>query len=199
MASSLFGIGISGLNTAQAGLLTTSHNISNVHTPGFSRQAIVQGSNNPQYTGVGFFGNGAHVQTVKREYNAFLEVQARETQASASHLQRYASQIGRIDQLLGDVESGLSAAFDNFFEGVNEVAAYPRDPAARQSMLSASNALVGRFKALETQLADARKDVHSQMQANITAINSIASRIAELNDRIAVYTAQGNGIQQPND
>lgn len=199
MASSLFGIGISGLNTAQAGLLTTSHNISNVHTPGFSRQAIVQGSNNPQYTGVGFFGNGAHVQTVKREYNAFLEVQARETQASASHLQRYASQIGRIDQLLGDVESGLSAAFDNFFEGVNAVASYPRDPAARQSMLSGGNALVSRFKVLETQLSDARKDVNSQLQAGVTEINSIASRIAELNDRIAVYSAQGTGSQLPND
>src|SRR5690606_7918602 len=99
MASSLFGIGISGLHSAQAGLLTTSHNISNVNTPGYSRQSIIQGTNNPQYTGVGFFGNGSHVQTVQRQYNAFLEVQARETQASASQLQRYATQIGRIDQL----------------------------------------------------------------------------------------------------
>src|SRR5690606_38032148 len=80
-----------------------------------------------------------------------------------------------------------------------EVASYPRDPAARQSMLSSGNALVGRFQALETQLAAARKDVNSQLTSNVTAINSIATRIAELNDRIAVQTAQGNGNQQPND
>ena len=63
MASSLFGVGITGLNSAQAGLLTTSHNISNVNTPGFSRQIVVQGTNNPQYTGVGFFGAGSNIQS----------------------------------------------------------------------------------------------------------------------------------------
>ncbi len=199
MASSIFGVGITGLNSAQAGLLTTSHNISNVNTPGFSRQTVVQGTNNPQYTGVGFFGAGSNIQTIQRQYDQFLEVQARETQASASHLQRYATQIGRIDQLLGDVDAGLSSAIDSFFEGVHEVASHPADPAARQSMLSASGALVARFKSLDAQLTAARQDVNSQLQANVTSINSIAARIAELNERISTYGAQGNGVQQPND
>jgi flagellar hook-associated protein 1 FlgK len=199
MASSLFGVGITGLNSAQAGLLTTSHNISNVNTPGFSRQIVVQGTNNPQYTGVGFFGAGSNIQTIQRQYDQFLEVQARETQASASHLQRYATQIGRIDQLLGDVDAGLSSAIDSFFEGVHAVASHPADPAARQSMLSASGALVARFKSLDAQLTAARQDVNSQLQANVTSINSIAARIGELNERIATYSAQGNGVQQPND
>ncbi|HEY9380170.1 MAG TPA: flagellar hook-associated protein FlgK [Burkholderiales bacterium] len=199
MASSLFGVGITGLNSAQAGLLTTSHNISNVNTPGFSRQIVVQGTNNPQYTGVGFFGAGSNIQTIQRQYDQFLEVQARETQASASHLQRYTTQIGRIDQLLGDVDAGLSSAIDSFFEGVHAVASHPADPAARQSMLSASGALVARFKSLDAQLTAARQDVNSQLQANVTSINSIAARIGELNERIATYSAQGNGVQQPND
>lgn len=199
MASSLFGIGISGLNSAQAGLLTTSHNISNVNTAGYSRQTVVQGTNPAQYTGVGFFGTGSNVQTIQRQYNAFLEVQARETQASASHLQRYSTQISRIDQLLGDVDAGLSSSIDEFFKGVHEVAAYPADPAARQSMLSGSGALVARFQALDKQLADARRDVNSQLESNVTAINSIATRIAQLNERIAITSSQGNGVQQPND
>ncbi len=199
MASSLFGIGISGLNSAQAGLLTTSHNISNVNTAGYSRQTVVQGTNPAQYTGVGFFGTGSNVQTIQRQYNAFLEVQARETQASASHLQRYATQISRIDQLLGDVDAGLSSSIDEFFKGVHEVAAYPADPAARQSMLSGSGALVARFQALDKQLVDARRDVNSQLESNVAAINSIATRIAQLNERIAITSSQGNGVQQPND
>ena len=35
MGNSIFSIGLSGLYAAQAGLLTTSHNISNVSTPGY--------------------------------------------------------------------------------------------------------------------------------------------------------------------
>jgi len=38
MSNGIFGIGLSGLYAAQAGLLTTGHNISNVNTPGYTRQ-----------------------------------------------------------------------------------------------------------------------------------------------------------------
>ncbi len=44
MGSSLFSIGLTGLNAAQAGLITTSHNISNAGTAGYSRQNTVQSS-----------------------------------------------------------------------------------------------------------------------------------------------------------
>ncbi|HKO88547.1 MAG TPA: flagellar hook-associated protein FlgK [Burkholderiales bacterium] len=199
MASSLFGIGISGLNNAQASLLTTSHNISNVNTPGYSRQVVVQATNTPQYTGAGFFGSGAHIETVQRQYNNFLEVQARETQSATSELQRYGRQISRIDELFADTTSGLSSAIDDFFKGVQEVAAQPAGAASRQSMLSAANALVARFQLLNKQLNDSRTDVNSQITANVDTINSIASRIAELNDKIIVVSAQGGGSQPPND
>lgn len=199
MASSLFGIGISGLNNAQSGLLTTSHNISNVNTPGYSRQVVVQATNLPQYTGAGFFGSGAHIETVKRQYNNYLEVQLRETQSAASEMQRYNSQVSRIDELLADTTSGLSSAIDDFFKGVQEVASQPGGAASRQSMLSAANALVARFQLLNKQLNDSRTDVNSQISANVETINSIASRIAQLNDKIITVGSQGGGTQPPND
>src|SRR5438128_1466332 len=51
MGTSIFGIGLSGLTAAQAGLLTTSHNISNVNTPNYSRQEVLQGSRFPLLDG----------------------------------------------------------------------------------------------------------------------------------------------------
>ena len=60
----IFNVGVSGLNAAQAGIFTASHNIANASTPGFSRQVIVQGTNIPLLTGGGFLGQGTHVQTV---------------------------------------------------------------------------------------------------------------------------------------
>ncbi|MDP1672631.1 MAG: flagellar basal body protein, partial [Burkholderiales bacterium] len=58
MGSGIFGIGVSGLNAAQAGLVTTGHNIANANTPGYHRQAIVQSTPAPLLTGGGFFGQG---------------------------------------------------------------------------------------------------------------------------------------------
>ena len=48
MGASLFSIGLTGLNAAQAGLQTTSHNISNAGTTGYSRQIFpIQSHNTP--------------------------------------------------------------------------------------------------------------------------------------------------------
>ena len=47
---SLINIGLSGMNAANAGLSVTAHNVSNVMTPGYSRQRVgfgaVTGANN---------------------------------------------------------------------------------------------------------------------------------------------------------
>ncbi|MBP7626324.1 MAG: flagellar hook-associated protein FlgK, partial [Zoogloea sp.] len=75
MGASLFSIGLTGLNAAQAGLSTTSHNISNAGTTGYSRQRIEQSTNPAMFTGAGFFGEGTKVDTVKRAYNTFLTSQ----------------------------------------------------------------------------------------------------------------------------
>ena len=61
MGTSIFGIGLSGLNAAQAGLTTTGHNIANVNTPGYTRQQLVQSARAPQFTGAGYFGQTARI------------------------------------------------------------------------------------------------------------------------------------------
>ena len=53
MGASLFSIGLTGLNAAQAGLSTTSHNNSNAGTTGYSRQSIEQSTNPAMFTGAG--------------------------------------------------------------------------------------------------------------------------------------------------
>ena len=43
--SSIFGIGVSALQNAQYGLMTTGHNITNVNTDGYNRQRVIMASN----------------------------------------------------------------------------------------------------------------------------------------------------------
>jgi len=66
MSDGIFNIGISGLAAAQAGLLTTGHNIANASTEGYHRQSILQSTAIPLLTGSGFFGQGTQVDTVRR-------------------------------------------------------------------------------------------------------------------------------------
>jgi flagellar hook-associated protein 1 FlgK len=195
MGTSILNIGVSGLNAAQAGLLTTGHNISNAATPGFNRQQMVQSTNTPQFTGAGFLGQGTNVVTVKRIYSQFLASQVLSAQTREAELSAYQTQIKQIDNLLADTSAGLSPALQEFFRSVQDVSANTASLPARQSMLSSAQSLVARFQALDQRLTEIRDGVNTQITGAVTEINSYAQQIAELNERIVL--AQAAGPTQP--
>lgn len=198
MGASTLNIAVTGLNAAQAGLLTTSHNISNASTEGFSRQRIQQTTQNPQYTGSGFLGQGTRISTVQRLYNSFLADQVTTSQASTSQLESYLNQLGLIDNMLGDKTVGLSPAITGFFEGINAVASAPSSIPSRQSMLASAQTLVSRFQDLSARLQEIYSGTNSQITTEVGVINSLAQQVAEVNQRIALAEAAGP-TQQAND
>lgn len=194
----LYNIGVSGLGAAQAGLLTTSHNISNASTPGYNRQAIVQGTNTHLFTGAGFVGQGTHVQTVRRIYDEFLGRQVMSAEAGAAEMESYRAQISQIDNMLADPDAGLSPALAGFFKGVQDVAANPTSIAARQSMLSAAQTLTARFQGMDQRLSEIRDGTNQQVAARIVEINTCGAQLADINQRIVVAQASSSE-QKPND
>ncbi|MHB1354068.1 MAG: flagellar hook-associated protein FlgK [Thiobacillus sp.] len=197
MATSILGIGQSALAAAQAGLSTAGHNIANASTPGYSRQVVVQGTALPQNFGFGFMGQGTQIETVKRVYNEFLGVQVQSAQASKSGLDSYYAQIKQIDNLLADPASGLSPALQDFFSGIQELAANPGAMPSRQAALSSAEALASRFNSLAGRLDEIEQGVNSQIVSSVDVINTYAEQIAELNDAIA--KAQRASGQPAND
>jgi len=194
MASGIFNVAVSGLNVAQAGLLTTGHNIANASTPGYSRQRIVQTTNPPQFTGAGFIGKGANVDTIQRVYSQFLGSQVLSAQTGAAEMDSYLAQIRQIDNLLADPNAGLSPAMADFFKGVQEMAANPASIPARQAMLSASQSLVARFQSIDQRLREIREGVNSQIASEVSLINSYSKQIADVNQRIIVAQAAGPAV-----
>lgn len=191
-------IGITGLRVAQAGLLTTSHNISNSSTVGYNRQEINQTTAQPNFAGYGFVGQGANVVSVRRIYNEYLTTQILGAESNVGELDMYLMQSRQIDNLLGDANAGLSPSLSEFFKTTQQVAADPGSIPARQSMLSSAQSLVARFQALDQRMTEIRQGVNTQLANEVVTINAFASQIAELNDRIVRATAIAQG-QPPND
>ena len=195
--SSIFGIGVSALQNAQYGLMTTGHNITNVNTDGYNRQRVIIGTNIAVLTGAGYIGQGAHVSTVERMYSSFLGAQVNQAQTTASSLEAFATQLAQINNMLADPNSGLSPAMLDFFKGVQQVAADPNAVAGRQALLSSAQAMVARFQGIEGRLSELYEGVNSQLQGYIGSINSYAQQIAKLNEQI--INAQAATNQPPND
>ena len=194
----LTSIGISALTAAQAGLLTTEHNIANASTPGYNRQQIVQVANTPLLTGSGFMGQGVNVSTVTRLYNDFLNTQLLQQQAQSSQLSTYYTQIQQINNVIADPTAGISPSLQNFFSAVSGVANDPSSAAARQTMLSSAQSLTSSFQSLNQMFNSMNTSVNGQIGSSVNSINSYAQQIAALNQNITVASAGGNG-QPPND
>lgn len=195
---SIYGIAISALNAAQTGMATTSHNIANANTPGYSRQQIIQGARIPQNVGMGFVGQGVDVTNVLRRYDQYLGTQVLEAQTQSSNLDAQLSLAQQVSNLLGGVDGGLTPAMQDFFTSVNAVANAPQSVPARQTLISGAQALANQFQTLSQNLSRTRDGLNGQINNSVSQINSYATQIAALNDQIVKLQASSPN-QAPND
>ena len=194
---SMISTGLTGLNAAQMGLLTTSHNIVNAGTPGYNRQQVIQASALSQGTGAGFIGQGVNVSSVRRVYDDLLVSQGLQAQTQSSQLDSYYAQIRMLDNVLGDPNSGLSPALQGFFSGVQDVATNPESVPSRQGLLNSAEALVARFQGLNQRFSEIRDALGGQISSSVTEINALAQQIASLN--FSIGKVEGAYGQPAND
>jgi flagellar hook-associated protein 1 FlgK len=191
MAIPALNIGLTALNAAQAGMVTTSHNIANASTPGYHRQEVLQQNNFPVFSAGAFFGRGVAIDSVRRNYSLFVENQLMDGQTQVSQYNTYHILASQLDNMLGDSQAGLSSAIQTFFNGVQEVANNPSSVAARQNMVGAADVLMERFRAFARRFDEIRSSVENQISDSVSVINDKASQIANLNGKIAMLEAGG--------
>ncbi len=197
MAGNLLSIGKSGLFAAQTALTTTGHNITNANVEGYSRQGVVQATAITMETGVGFVGTGTKVAEIKRYSDDFLNQQVRTATASGASFDAYYAQISQIDNMLADTTSGLSPAIQNFFASVQDVTGNGASVPSRQALLSSSEMLAASFQQIDARLEEIGDGVDSQIETNVSLINTYAKQIAEINSKIGSYGSTEQ--RQPND
>ncbi|KON80255.1 flagellar hook-associated protein FlgK [Azoarcus sp. PA01] len=191
----LLSIGLTGINSSQANLLTTSHNITNANTPGYNRQTAIITTNDPQFSGAGFFGQGSKVDAVRRQYDQFLGQQVLNASARKEELSAYDAQLGQLDNLLADPSAGLAPALSDFFKGVQDVATNPASIAARQALISSGEMLASRFNALDTRLGEINSLTEGQIAGAVESIDAYARQIADMNRQIGAVQVAGPSVQ----
>ena len=188
--------GLSGLTAFRSVLDTTSHNIANASTEGYSRQRVELDANNPQLAGAGYIGSGVSATNVSRLYDAFLSTQYRSSSTAVSELETYLNFANQIDGVLADENIGLSTALQDFFNAVQAVADDPTSIPARQVLLTEGEVLENRFATLDRLFDGVSTQVNGSLQGNIDEINSLSENIALINDRIASALGGSDGNLQ---
>ncbi len=192
----LLNIGLSGLAASKTQLSITGHNISNVNTPGYSRQDAAQATRAPQFSGAGYIGSGTTLVEIRRSYSEFLTNQVRSSTALSSDVQAYKSQIDQLDSLLAGSTTGITPALQSFFSAMQTAAEDPANISARQLVLAEAEGVARRFNTVYDRLSDQNAFINKQMSAVTDQINRLAGSIGSLNEAISKASASG---QTPND
>ena len=192
----LFNIGLSGLRAAQTNLSVTGQNITNVNTPGYSRQTAIQAANPPGQTGAGYMGTGTKVVDVQRIYNQFLTNQVRSTTSAAAEVNAYNAQIEELNSTLSSTASGITTGMQNYFDALQTAIEDTASLPARQLFLSEAQGLAGRFNSVHQQLSTQNQFISQQMTGVSQQVSRLAQSVAGYNDAIAKASANGS---VPND
>ncbi|WP_233803912.1 flagellar hook-associated protein FlgK [Paraburkholderia sp. HP33-1] len=195
MSSTLFDIGLSGLNAAQWGLTVTGNNISNVSTAGYTLETPVYSESSGTYTGSGYMPMGVSTDTVKRQYSQYLTTELNNAQSSSSSLSTYNTMITQLNNLVGSPTSGISTAISSFFTGLQNVANSASSVSTRQTAISDAQTLANEINQAGQQYDQLRSSVNTQLSSTVTQINTYTAQIASLNTQITQASSQG---QPPN-
>lgn len=194
----VFDNSISGLLAFRQAINTTSHNIANVNTEGYSRQRTELTARAPTAYGNGFVGSGVQVASVSRLFDQSRQTAVQTSSSEYERLKTLAEYSGRIDNLLGDQTAGLSPALQSFFDQVQGVANNPSSMAAKEALFSESENLASRLQFLNGQLDQIGATAEQQLHVQVNQINDLASGVAKLNQAIVAAQA-GAGGQPAND
>ena len=191
----LLSTSVSGLLAFQQALDVTSNNIANASTPGYSVETANLAEAPGQASNIGFIGSGVDIQSITRNYNEYLALQVRGSQASYSSANTLATQSGQVDNMLSDSGTGLTATLQSFVNSLQSVASAPTSTSARQALLNQAHALAQQLNSYDSQISQFGSQLATQINGDVSQVNTITANIASLNQQIAAASSSG---QTPN-
>jgi flagellar hook-associated protein 1 FlgK len=190
--SDVFSIGLSALNAQKTALEVTSENISNVNTPGYSKQTTTLESARDNVVNGHPIGTGVQVASIKRVYNDFLQKQLTTANSGSGNYNTQQTAMQSVQQLFNEFSSdGLGSDLTSFFNAWQDLANNPSGQAERQAVLSQGETLVSDFHQMNNSLNQVKIDANQTLQGLTSDINDKLKQIASLNGEIQKMELQG--------
>ncbi|NBQ88311.1 MAG: flagellar hook-associated protein FlgK [Betaproteobacteria bacterium] len=190
--SDLLTIGSSGVNAYQRALATISNNIANVSTDGYARQDVAISSGTPRLIGNNYFGTGARFDAVKRQYDAFVESNLRNSNSDLESQKPIVTYVNRLIDVMGDQSIGLTSALNLFFQSARDLSTDPASTVARSTFLRDADGLAARFRQLAGQFDSLDTETRQKVETDVGQINSLTAQLAALNKQLVKHSDVAN-------
>ena len=202
MPSQFFGLNIAytGLLASNAAMNTTSNNIANVQTEGYSRQQVTQQAAHALrvFQTYGCAGAGVETLAIERVRDEFYDSRYWNNNQKVGEYGQKQYYMQQIEAYFDD--NGQNAGFKTVFNqmmisGMQELMKNPDDAATKRQFVGTAEALTEYFNGTAGNLEKLQKDLNQEIKVKVDEINSLASEIATLNKQINTIELSGAGIK----
>ena len=193
MPSQFFGLNIAytGLLASNAAMNTTSNNIANVQTEGYSRQQVTQQASNALrvFQTYGCAGAGVETLAIERIRDEFYDGRFWDNNAQ---LETYFDDDGK--------STGFKTIFDQLMiTGMQALLKDPNSATAKSQFVGYAGALTEYFNGMAGNLEKVQKDINQEIKLKVDQINSLAGEIASLNKQINTIELAGTKANELHD
>lgn len=190
--ANLFSIGSSGLAVSKKALETSSHNIANANTEGYSRQKVEQQARAPHLKDGLISGTGARINSVRRVHDEHIEKRVNTNIAEKEYYHERATQLGHVQEIFNEIDhAGLNNVLNKFFNSFRELANNPENDTVRSVIRDNANLVVKDFNRIRNTLDDLSRNIDLKLEMTVGNINQDIENVASLNKRIQILEVGG--------
>lgn len=175
----------SGLNAASLGIETTSNNVANAATKGYSRRAVLTSGAAPVTLGGHARGTGVEVDRIRRSTDWFIV--KRSIQSAGDRNQAMARQdvLVQAESWFSDGDVGsLSARVASLYDSLGLVTTDPANSSYRQQFLTDADRFARGISRVAGAMDDIQTDLEERAEELAVDLNTRLEQVAELNGKI---------------
>ncbi len=198
-------VGTTALKVANDALNTTSHNISNADTAGYTRQQVSQStrnflmiSNASTQVAAKQTGLGVQYAETRQVRSYFLDQNyRREAGRSAFYEVSYEALIHMQDLLRETSDLNFGEAIEEFWKSIQEFAGYPDSAVTQALFVSKAQTLLERAKNVYKSMQDYQNNLNNDVKKYVDKLNDYGKQLVDLNKKIA--NIECSGVENAND
>lgn len=193
-----------GIYAAQKGMSVTGQNITNINTPGYTRQRLDQssyyasGSDRYYASNDAKVGYGVMVNGVSQLRDPYLDIRFRGHISDVGAMGQKLDKLGGIQSILDEVGKGkddfgvLGAQFSEIYKQLQQMVDQTGDSHSDIQVRVACESLVKMFRSYASKLEELKQNSEKEFAADVKDVNTILTQIRDLNDSIRQSEIHGD-------
>ena len=198
-----FSIGVTGLQTSQYAMNTTSHNLMNTQTEGYSRQQVMLTDRSYRKVAQSGLvtskaGLGVVTSEVKQVRDNFVDDAYRTETGRMDYYKAQYEAVSEIENFFGELEGeDFNSTMNDLWTALQEMQKEPNSIVTRSSFIATAQTYVDRVQGIRNSLITYQRNLNTNISDQVDRINKLAKQISEYNKTI--LACEASKVENAND